>query len=64
MPDDLGVEVTPGRNACALDLPYFDLGKHSTGDSIIDFELEIGNQEGKQAQDAEEVQVVASPVPS
>ena len=31
------------------DLPYFDLGKHSTEDSA-DFELEIKNQEGKQAQ--------------
>ena len=31
------------------DLPHFDLGWHSTGDSV-DFELDIGNQEGKQAQ--------------
>ena len=31
------------------DLPYFDVGKHSTEDSA-DFELGIKNQEGKQAQ--------------
>lgn len=31
------------------DLPYFDLGKHSTED-WADFELGIKNQEGKQAQ--------------
>ena len=31
------------------DLAHFDLGWHSTGD-LVDFELDIGNQEGKQAQ--------------
>ena len=31
------------------DLPYFDLGKHSTEDSA-DFQLGRKNQEGKQAQ--------------
>ena len=30
-------------------LPHFDLGWHSTGD-LVDFELDIGNQEVKQAQ--------------
>ena len=30
-------------------LPHFDLGWHTTGD-LVDFELDIGNQEVKQAQ--------------